>query len=409
MKKILFMDNLFLLTILCMPLYLVRVSIFGLPTNIFELLAIATITLWVLKNKNSKATIRRDIPKLLFASTLFVLLGTILSILFNDSYAAGFGILKSWFFIPIIFSYALYTRLKSKLDFEKIFLSVYFSISLIAIIGIVYKLAGKVTYDNRLEIFYGSPNYLAMYLSSGFFFGVYFLLKSWFQKKYSKKIFFHLFLLIIVSISLFFTYSYGALSASLAALFLSAAVIFPNKKYFLLGIFVSVAFLAFIFQINSPKFSGLFSERSSLASRMIICDASLLMIKENPILGIGPGNFQTNYLALQKHFPPYLEWAVPEPHNLFLAFWIQSGLLGIIGFLSLLYFIFNTLWISLKHKKDALTCASLLGFFLYTILHGLTDTTYWKNDLSFIFWINTFLLVYLSKKLSSKTEESFLN
>ena len=25
----------------------------------------------------------------------------------------------------------------------------------------------------------------------------------------------------------------------------------------------------------------------------------------------------------QKHFPPYLEWAVPQPHNLYLAFWLQ--------------------------------------------------------------------------------------
>ncbi|KKQ00231.1 MAG: hypothetical protein US09_C0017G0018 [Candidatus Moranbacteria bacterium GW2011_GWD1_36_198] len=100
---------------------------------------------------------------------------------------------------------------------------------------------------------------------------------------------------------------------------------------------------------------------------------------------------------MQKYYPPYLEWAVPQPHNIFLAFWLQTGFLGFIGFLFLLLFTFTTLWQQLKNKKNTALTAPLLGFFIYSILHGLVDTIYWKNDLAFLFWICLFLVLFLQK------------
>jgi O-antigen ligase len=147
------------------------------------------------------------------------------------------------------------------------------------------------------------------------------------------------------------------------------------------------------------------ASRSSLSSRETIWQVSLDLIKQHPIAGIGPGNFQKEYLALQTFYPAYLEWAVPQPHNIFLAFWLQSGMIGFFGFMLVLAFVFQTLLRSIKDKKNALLAASLLVYFIYTILHGLVDTPYWKNDLSVIFWICTFLALILSKASSSPTLE----
>jgi O-antigen ligase len=401
MKKLLTTNNLFLLTIFSMPLYLVRMNIFGLPLNVFELLAILAIVFSFFKERKKLPEIFFGLPKLLLISMALVLFGVLLSILFNDNYRAGMGIFKSWFLIPILFSFLLYVVLSSKENIEKVFLSIYLSIAAVGFIGIVYKILGIVTYDGRLEAFYSSPNYLAIYLSSGVFFGFYFLVKSFFEKAYSKKIFAHLFLVLIVLAALYFTYSYGAWLAVFLALFCTILVVAPQKKFLFSGLFFIVAATAFIFQFNTSKFSELvnFSQRSSFASRIMIWDASLLMIKQNPVFGIGPSNFQNYYLALQKYFPPYLDWAVPQPHNVFLAFWLQTGFLGLIGFLLLLFFVFKTLFKIVKNKKDAFLAAPLLGFFLYTVLHGLIDTTYWKNDFSFLFWINVFLLIYINTKL----------
>jgi len=112
------------------------------------------------------------------------------------------------------------------------------------------------------------------------------------------------------------------------------------------------------------------------------------MLKNNFIFGIGPGNFQNKYLEYQKYFPPYLEWAVPEPHNIYLAFWLQSGIIGFTGFIILIFS-----WLKkitkeiLNNQKNSHILAVSLGIMTYILIHGIFDTTYWKNDLSLVFWI----------------------
>lgn len=395
-------ENFFFLVIFSMPLYLCRLNIFGLPTNIFEILAILAIIFFFIQKRKSFIKSFQNLPKIVCVAILFIISGVLLSTLFNNTYATGFGILKSWFLIPIIFSYLLYSTLNLESAIEKVFVSIYLSAVLIGIISIIYKITGIVTYDNRLEAFYLSPNYLAMYLSPGILFGFYFLVKSFQNKLCSYRFFIHIVTLALVFIPLYYTYSYGAwLAVGLSVLTLIMLTV-NKKRLLIVGLFGALAVIIFIFQADNQKFSNFFSERSSFASRTMIWDASLLMIKQHPFLGIGPGNFQAVYLSLQKFFPPYIEWAVPEPHNLFLAFWIQTGLLGLLGFLFLLFFIFRSLLAILKNKKGAALAVPILGFFVYTILHGIIDTPYWKNDLSFIFWICVFLTLSICKLSKAK-------
>lgn len=391
-----------MLVIFCMPLYLVRVTIFDLPTNAFEVLAIAAVFFWGIKNRKSWRNDFFYLPKFLLISLGLILFGLLLSLFFNNSYTVGFGIFKSWFVIPLLFSYALYSSLQKENFLEKIYASLYFSSFLVSFIAIIYKISGVVTYDNRLQAFYSSPNYLAMYLAPGIFFGIYFLMKYKSQNNF-KYIFLNLFFLICLLVALHLTYSYGAWLAVFMSILITAIFTLSNKKIVFATIIFAIVFSALIFQTNTEKFSGIFSERSSIASRITIWKSSLLMIKENPWLGIGPGNFQEKYLELQKYFPPYLEWAVPEPHNIFLAFWLQSGLLGLIGFLLLLYFVFKNLWQRTKNKKDALLVAPLFMFFVYIVLHGLIDTPFWKNDFSFLFWLCVFVVPLFKLDCEIKT------
>lgn len=391
MKKIMSLNNFFLLVIFCLPLYLIRVDFLGLPTNVFELMAILAILFWGIENRKTIFDDFFCLPKLLILSFGFTLVGILLSILCNDSYLVGLGILKSWFIIPILFSFALYTRLKQEVFLEKVYSSLYLSVALVGLVALVYKILGIVTYDGRLQAFYSSPNFLAMYLVPGFFFGMYFLVKpsSQYKKRFSLLI--NLFFLAIILISLGFTYSYGAWIFAIISILITFLFFIPNKKLFVAATIFAILFSIFIYQTNTQKYLGLFSERSSFVSRITIWKSSFLMIRENIFLGIGPGNFQNKYLALQKHFPPYLEWAVPQPHNIFLAFWLQAGILGLFGFLLLLFFVFRTLIRIMKNKKNIFLAMPLFVFFLYTVLHGFVDTPYWKNDLSFLFWICVFL------------------
>lgn len=401
MSKLITLNNFVLLTIFCTPLYLIRVSFFGLPSNLFELLAIIGIILTLSTEKTFFLERLLKIPRLLLMGSMLLLLGILVSTFSNDNPLVGLGIFKGWFLIPMLFSFLLYTRIKSRSQLEQIFWSIYLSSAVVGLISLAYKIAGIVTYDNRLSAFYLSPNQLAMSLSPGVFFGFYFLLKPSAQQKiFTARNALHLVLIFALLLPLYYTYSYSAWFAVFITLSVILFSVNASKKY-LMSLFLFLIFSMLILvalQTNTEKFSSLstFSSRSSLASRQTIWQVSKLIITENPVLGIGPGNFQLAYLSLQPKFTPYLEWAVPQPHNLFLAFWLQSGILGLVGFLSLLFLIFQGLWKTIKNKKDSALAAPLLGFFLYTILHGLLDTTYWKNDLSFLFWIAVFMVAFLN-------------
>jgi len=402
MKKLLTLNNFFLLVIFCMPLYLIKINVFNIPTNILELLALSSIILVVVNDKKLFLKKILELPMIFIFSCFLIVFGLLLSIFFNNNHLVGLGILKGWFILPILFSFMLYLKLDLTLNIEKIYKSIFYSTTAVSIIAIFYKLFEITTYDSRLSAFYLSPNHLAMYITPGVFFGLYFMLISILQKHSFKKIFLHAMLLIILLISLYYTYSYAAWLALLGSLIIVSLTVKPFKKIILaiiLFIFIC-GLLLFVSQKNSPKMISLLdlSSRSSLTSRETIWKVSIQLIKNNPFIGIGPGNFQSSYLAMQKYYPPYLEWAIPQPHNVFLAFWLQAGLLGLIGFLLLLYFIFTTLWQLLRNKKSAALAAPLFGFFLYTILHGLIDTPFWKNDLAFLFWICIFLTTYLNKQ-----------
>lgn len=214
---------------------------------------------------------------------------------------------------------------------------------------------------------------------------------------------------------------------------LGAAVIFLNVVS--LGLILGSSFLAqwSNYQPVSPPTSG--------DSRVAIYRAaSLIWAKDyHWLTGIGPGNFQEEYLAVQPHFEHYPQWAVPHAHNNWMHLWLEGGVLSGLGFGLLGASIFGalrccrlrfsfTVPLSTAHSdtrprleshskmKALLESEKLkrefqrkergdLGFkkavlagggeagalaaliVSYFLLHGLVDATIWQNDTAVIFWV----------------------
>jgi O-antigen ligase len=170
----------------------------------------------------------------------------------------------------------------------------------------------------------------------------------------------------------------------------------PKQKLLALVSILTIFLIFFIFENNSEKLNSLLQldERSSLNSRLMIWKSALKILSDNWLWGIGPGNFQIKYLEYQKYFPLYLEWAVPQPHNLFLAFWLQTGLIGFLGFILLIINFFCQIIKRILPRNDSYChkySLIILAIILCTLINGLFDTPYWKNDLSLIFWSIFFL------------------
>jgi O-antigen ligase len=219
----------------------------------------------------------------------------------------------------------------------------------------------------------------------------------------------HIFSLVVILLTFYFTYSYAAwisILATSAFLFILKYPAFSRTNAIKIALtFFLILILFFATQLHNPKFSDLLSgdSRSSFASRITIWDASLKMIANNSVFGIGAGNFQNTYLTYQKYFLPYLEWAVPQPHNLFLAFWLEAGAIGLTGFAMIIYCIFSSLVGAIKKRQAGDLAYLFIAFFLCILLHGLIDTTYWKNDLSFLFWTFTFTAVFILHESKNDT------
>lgn len=376
MKKIFNLENLIYFSLAAIPLYLARCTIFGIPTNIFELLAVACVVIFFFQKKSAVELYSGRKKYLLLLGLL--LMGLIISALLNDNQRSELGIIKSWFIIPLLFSAVVTASVKKENIFKALYLSAFF----VSALALVYFFLGQVTFDGRLQAFYNSPNYLAMYLAPA-------ILIGFFNLRENKK--FYGFSLGVILAGFYLTLSYAAWLALVFAGILTFLVVKRGKKAWKIGlILLSILVLFLLLQIGTQKMSDFvqFNKRSSVASRIMIWSVAGKIISNNWLVGIGPGNFQEKYLAYQKYFPPYLEWAVPQPHNLFLAIWLQAGLVGFIGFVSLLVLWFADVW---KQKKNSLLAGLSLAIMLYILLHGLVDTTYFKNDLATVFW-----LVFLS-------------
>ena len=117
----------------------------------------------------------------------------------------------------------------------------------------------------------------------------------------------------------------------------------------------------------------------STVSRFSLWDTANKMIKDSPILGKGLYGFKTNYDKYNSD--PNLP-SINYPHNIFLNFWVETGLLGLISFLGLtIYFITRAI------KQKGLLAISTILFLTAIYFHGFADAPYFKNDLALIFWI----------------------
>jgi O-antigen ligase len=415
--------------IFSMPFYLLRFSIFGIPTTILEMMIYTLFLVWIfrkiLKQYHSiyydtvcLGGIKKNKNKILLIGIALLFLGVLISTFNSSDLKNSLGIFKGWFVDPFLFFVVFISVIKKEKHLILSLKSWLFSGIAVSLISIFYLLNNNLTFDGRLKAFFLSPNHLAMYLAPAFLIGLFFLLNdlSFPRRRESiatinnsfvvvqniKKILNikYLIFLIIILIPLYFTYSYGAFLGIFAAIiwlffktnnlsFLrkqeSTATI-NFKKHSFLKITASIILISFIIFISLGKFDQIISssERSSFHSRLMIWNTAGEIIKDNLLFGIGPGTFQEIYLSYSNKFSePYLEWAVPQPHNIFLAFYLQTGFIGFIGFVLILFWFFSS-----KLKYSNILISNILTILMiYILVHGFVDTTYWKNDLSLMFWL----------------------
>lgn len=329
--------------------------------------------------------------KVAIVGTGLFLLGAGLSYVLNATTLTGLGMLKSFFLLPVLLAFCTALTVHSIAEVRMILWLWLAGIITAAWTSLVLAGEGILTYDGRLISLYESPNYLAMLLAPGFPLSAYFFLTS-------DKLLFKIgtgFFFVVIGSALWLTQSYGALIGVVLAM--SVFLFLARRELGISGTNIAIAsvllvVLGGVVLLPTEKFQALvqFDERSSLASRLMIWEAGVSIARDSLPFGIGPGNFQARYLEYQKFFPPYLEWAVPQPHNLYLALLLQAGIVGLVGFFLVVVTVAKKMLVAWSQqnlpKSEALLGVILLALLVLPLLMGLVDTPYFKNDLAFTVW-----------------------
>ncbi|MEK7598132.1 MAG: hypothetical protein AAB487_00140, partial [Patescibacteria group bacterium] len=259
-QKMLNLENLVYLTVVGLPLYLVKVNFFGLPTNVLEILEATVFFTWLL-DKNypkPKAHMLFFAYKKYIISISLIIFGLLASTWFNGNYRIGLGIIKGWFILPILFTVAV-LNIFDRTQIPNIFKAFFVSALAVSLAALGWFFFGRLTYDGRLAGPFNSPNYLAMYLAPAVIIGVVLAQIQSLESKTKKVLlktstFYHTSLALLL-IPLYLTHSFAAWAALVISLLIREAIT-KGKSILKSKVFWSSAILMLLFfsvEWNSGK------------------------------------------------------------------------------------------------------------------------------------------------------------
>lgn len=394
------MKNKILNTFICLPFFLIpfyffRFSFFGIKTNIFEIAVLMSLIVslpFIYKNRNLKLGKDWILP------AVFIVVALISVIIASDKEKA-LGIFKGWFLVPAIFSW-LITKNFNKKDIGKIAIPLFVGLLIISVWAILQKFGFITTLfyqsgDRNFDQYiangrsfgpFDSPNFLAMYLTAATFLSlpIIELVRSKWMKVLT------LFSFLIPVLALYFSGSRAGYITFFIGLLILINYRFINlqktenrKPFFtaslvLLFLIINIGYLFFSTHNFKPA-------SDSDRIRIEIYGYGANLIQKHPVFGLGLGQFQSAIGEISKNNLSFQAYGLPyalHPHNLFLALWLNLGIAGLIIFIWLVVLLFRGLYFNdSKYKAYFIAAAFAI------LIHGLFDTTYFKNDLSTIFWL----------------------
>ncbi|MGE0201664.1 MAG: O-antigen ligase family protein [Candidatus Melainabacteria bacterium] len=127
---------------------------------------------------------------------------------------------------------------------------------------------------------------------------------------------------------------------------------------------------------------------SSISYRLNVYGSAMQIIRDNPVVGIGPGNdtFKQVYgLYMVPGFNALGSYSVP------LEIAVEQGLPGLIVFLSLLLVIFFRLAFCLDHPdielREKWWLLMLFNGVLLSVVYGVFDTIWYRPAVNLLFWL----------------------
>jgi len=403
--------------VVLLPAYLLRFDVGPLPSTVLEISFGAIFMVWLFKYaKKDWPVLKKTIGtyKIFFILVLLFLVASVIGIFVSDMVVASLGQWRAYFLEPVILFciFVAHSSVIPSVSEESLSaIDLFWGLSLSTLSVSVYCIFQEFTgwgiatpewtalATRRTTAFFSSPNAVGLYLGP-----VIILITAYLAKKFSNRVelaekkywqspWFYLALIEFLSLTaVIFSKSRGAWVA-IAVSMLIFIFLIGYKKFALSLSAVAIAAGLIILVIHPLNLDKSGQNRLKLWS---YTETYLTASPKNFVLGTGIRQF---FRKIQK---PYYNDKEMErliyPHNIFLNFWTETGLLGMLSFSGILGYGF---YLANKIRKyDKITGAGLICALLAIVIHGMVDVPYFKNDLAMMFWIIVGLILMNHNKFT---------
>lgn len=427
-----------MLIIFSLPLYVARFSII-IPTTVLELMILICFAVWFLKYtkfvdffrgkyswKKFKEEKKKRIKYPFSVEIALLLIISYIAVGFAGFSDSALGIWKAYFFEPILVFILILNIFHSGKDLKKILWPLSLSALFISLFAIYQKFTGDFIFNplwaaeetRRVTSIFSFPNAVGLFLGplvlifEGWLVSVIKNTKPNTEIKQFMKINYISLVIVLSILAIFFAKSEGALIGVIAGLIIFGLFFGKKVKWatIILIIVVGLGVIAYQpardYAIKKLTLKDLSGEIRKQQWR-----ETWEMLRDNKFfIGTGLNNYQQaispyhqegiffdfdndpefhrhvvwNEEYKKSHWQPIEIYLYP--HNIFLNFWTELGLAGILLFTWIIGRFFIVSFQNLNQEKKYLPLG-LVGAMVVIVVHGLVDVPYFKNDLAVMFWL----------------------
>lgn len=364
-----------------MPLYVVRWHVGPLPTTLLEVLILATCVAYVARLRQERRLWLRRTP--LDVPIALLLIAGLISIVVAFSPVAAAGIYRAYFLEAIAVFYIAVDVLDDARDVRGLLVAAGVASALFAIGQLVTFFvqfeSGRLILTAPPTFVYTSSNSVALFLEPPLTFAAAFFL---FPSRPQERWWALAFLLFLVPGGAA-TLSRGMYLAFVVLAIVAVVIARDARiKLAVTAIAAAAAITLVLIPVVRERFT---SVGISFLQRLVIYEEAMTVLVQRPIFGAGLASYAQATAALRSQH----QWPSIYPHNIWLAFWSETGLLGLLSFAATYVILFVKGWRALMRSSGFARplLYGAVGTLIVYFVHGLVDTPYWKNDLAVEFWL----------------------
>src|SRR3989338_1741229 len=388
-----------------LPLYGVRFSILGIPGTLLEVSIWAVTLGWFVREWQLYGPPPLPFTKTLdkanpFAPYLLPILlwevAALVSVMVSPNLTAALGVWKAYFVDPLLVFVLVVVTFRHSADQLLVLAALGVSAAAISVVAWYQKLTGTFlpepwahTLPLRVTSVYSYPNAVGLYVGPILAMEITWLLQRFKKQTHNLvEMFWYLFAALLGAGAIIFSVTRGAWVGVAVSVLVALLFTFRARCKYIIGTVAVFIFLSALVPAVRERILPYATLQSTSGKvRLIVWQETLAMLRDHPLTGAGLAGYQTTlapcHQPWHKEASPYALEVFLYPHNIFLNFWSELGLGGLLVFMWLVVVFVRLIW---QRRERTLSVVALAGM-TALIVHGLVDVPYFKNDLAVLFWV----------------------